>query len=966
MHAKRVCGLAAILALSLHLVVAHAGGPRFVAGTSYFDPSLTGNSIVWPNGQLAYFVDQGNLSASVSNAAAAAIVAGAAAAWNSVQTAAVSITQGGPLAEDVSGANVLATGAGITVPPDIESNATATPVAVIFDTDGSVIDAFYGLDASDPEDCIDTGALNMVDNLTTSGLIAHALIIVNGRCTGTVMQLKQLQFQITRAFGRVLGLDWSQANNAVLAGKSPPSYQQLEGWPLMRPIDLDCNQLSVQCMPNPLQLRADDVAAISRLYPVTPTNIARFTAKALTSSSTISIQGTVSFRSGQGMQGVNVVARPIIPGVGLTDDRYPTSSVSGFLFTGNRGSPITGTAHAVIQFGSTDPLTEGHYNITGIPLPPGETGADYQVTLEAVDPLYIGSEAVGPYILGSPSPSGTMPSVTVHGLVAGQSVEQDFPISDAADDLEAGAGGSPSDPAAISSAGEWQSRIVTPGKAAWFGIAAQGGRHFTIETQALDQANSEQSENKLRPVLGIWNVLDPISALPVNAAIAPFNGAEPGVSALSVDTIADGELLLGVADQRGDGRPDYAFHGRLLYAGTVTPSRLPLAGGTMTITGSGFRPGMTVSLGSRVNAVIEEITSRTIVAVAPPSSALTGSLDLIVLDPLTNGIAAIAGGISYGDATTDTLSIIAHPPASVPANIETPFTVKVVASDQATPIGGVPVFFSLLSGAARFVGCSLPICSITTAGNGYATIHVAPLSAGWTKIRASLSNGHHLDTEFTATPPVAIAAISPPLFLAPGSNWQWVPQVQAWNGSSPATSTSITWSAQGFAVTIPPRSLTNAQGLAAIRLALGPWNAGDTFILSACLATSRNCVTLPVYTVHPEAEILEQLSGIIQSVPAGQSIAPIFLRLIAPGGQPIVGAPVVLTGSTRAWTPPCPPYQACAPGRLLAPVLILGTTASDGSVSFQPQLISNIPQRLTGVASAGITAAISFDIEIHP
>ena len=63
---------------------AFAGGPRQVAGTTYFNPGLAGTPIHWANGQVKYYVDQGPLSASVSNQQATAMVDAAAALWSGV------------------------------------------------------------------------------------------------------------------------------------------------------------------------------------------------------------------------------------------------------------------------------------------------------------------------------------------------------------------------------------------------------------------------------------------------------------------------------------------------------------------------------------------------------------------------------------------------------------------------------------------------------------------------------------------------------------------------------------------------------------------------------------------------------------------------------------------------------------------------------------------------------------------
>ena len=66
----------------------------------------------------------------------------------------------------------------------------------------------------------------------------------------------------------------------------------------------------------------DDRAAISRLYPVTEENIAEFSGKTLFAENTARVRGQVRFVEGQGMQGVNVVARLV------DDDEQPSSSVA--------------------------------------------------------------------------------------------------------------------------------------------------------------------------------------------------------------------------------------------------------------------------------------------------------------------------------------------------------------------------------------------------------------------------------------------------------------------------------------------------------------------------------------------------------------------------------------------------------------------------------------------------------------
>ena len=79
------------------------GGPKYVAGSSFFNPAVLGQPIRWSRGQVNYYVDQGPLNASVTNQQATAMVDAAAALWSAVPTAAVNLIDMGPLNEDVNG-----------------------------------------------------------------------------------------------------------------------------------------------------------------------------------------------------------------------------------------------------------------------------------------------------------------------------------------------------------------------------------------------------------------------------------------------------------------------------------------------------------------------------------------------------------------------------------------------------------------------------------------------------------------------------------------------------------------------------------------------------------------------------------------------------------------------------------------------------------------------------------------------
>jgi hypothetical protein len=325
----------------------HAGGPEFVAGASFFDPTIKGVPVTWPQGVISYFTDQGDLSPVLRGTNADSFVATAFGMWNSVPTAAILMAQTGHLAEDVNGAIFTTINGTITGPADITPSATSTPIGIVYDEDGSVTDALLGIGASNSAYCAANSAFGGVDNFDVNAQFLHALIILNGNCAQNPSQLPDLQYHLVRVIGRVLGLDWSQVNLNVITRNPPSTAADYAGFPVMHDADpISCVPVSI-CYSNhgtvnPAQPKMDDQAALSRLYPVTPQNLANFPGKQIFSQSTARVYGSVFFADAAGppaqpMQGVNVVARWIDPATRSPSRSVVASSISGFLFSGNAG-----------------------------------------------------------------------------------------------------------------------------------------------------------------------------------------------------------------------------------------------------------------------------------------------------------------------------------------------------------------------------------------------------------------------------------------------------------------------------------------------------------------------------------------------------------------------------------------------------------------------------------------------------
>lgn len=939
-----------------------AGGPRYIAGATWFDPAALGQPLHWQSGQVRYYVDQGALSATVSNAQAVAMVDAAAALWSAVPTAGVTLTDAGSLNEDVAGANTVAAASAFSAPADVAPTATNYPVGVVFDADGSVIDAIFGAGASDPNACQNDGVWTWLDNWNTDATFSHAVILLNGLCTDTASRLTMMNFQLERAFGIVLGLGFSQVNPGAFTSGDP---NQTAGLPVMQPASGACGASGGNCIPAPFTLRLDDIAALNRLYPITMANLTNFPGKELTAANTVSITGTLNFRDGLGMQGVNVVARPL-DASGNPLYAYTVTAVSGAIFNGEHGNPVTGwtdnSGNLLTNWGSNDAAEQGAFDLSYIPLPPGMTSATYQVTFEAISPLYMLENTVGPYYNGSPAPSGTMPTLTVANMTAGATDTETVTIADSATRGNQDAIGSEATPRPLPPSGMWTGRLSQIDQTDWFSFPVRANRTFTVVAQAMNE-QGVATETKALPVLGLWNASDALGSSA--AAWSPaLNGYAAGESVLTTTSATDDFVRLGVTDLRGDGRPDYRYIGWVLYADTVSPTHLPAAGGPIVIHGTGFRTSDTVKVGGKAATVTS--TSPTEITAIAPASTTTGSADIEVDDlPIFSASAIISSGVSYDAGTGDSIALLFAPMNTVSLGVPLPFTVQALASTL-TPVSGATVTYTVTSGTA-VLGCGQTRCSVTATGDGLATMNVTATSTSIAVVTASLTNGASLQAHFTGGTPPTIAALNPSLSVAAGAIVGWPVQAVVLSNGTPASGQTVTWSVtSGLSLTGSATTTSDSSGIASTTFTVGPLTAGATATATACVNGTQNCATYTVLGARPQYAWIEAVSGTAQSLAATATPAQVVLRLRDMNNNVMAGGTVTLYQALYAWAPPCPTHGRCAASQLLASQAATATSALDGTVVFTPASISGVATNLSALAATGNSSTLAITIEQHP
>ncbi len=732
--------------------------------------------IGWRQQTLLYSTDPGALSASVNHQAADALVAAAANVWN-LPVANITLAQGPALAEDVNGQNVYLSANGVVFPADVSSsNAAAIPLAILYDQDGAITDTLLGAGASAPLSCRQNAVTESVDAFDPDGYILHAILIVNGRCTGPAPEQQlQLQYQLQRAFGRVLGLAWSQVNDNVFTGTPTPTYQQALHWPIMHPLDVICGPYTYQCLPSPFTLRSDDIASMVLVYPVSLSSAAPGKSPSLAAA--VANFAQIRFPTGEGMGGVNLLAQVVPGSTGVAQPWVEVSSVTGYGYRRSTLSPFVAPDPSVAgSFGSSDQNAIASTLMAYLPIVDGLSFSGMSFTSEALNPLYVGAYSVGPYSLGVVEPSGSALAPGLPSWIgSGQTRGAQLTVADAASTCGNGADGTATVPVPADPSGWWTGLLCGYGHAAYRAVAVRPARTFTVEVTALD-ANSLATTSKLRPVIGVFAASDAPTALPSLAvAPEPFQAASLGMTSLIAATGQASSIRLGIADQRNDGRPDFSYRARMFYGDTVSPAVVGAAGATAVVQGTGFRAGNTVN----INGVAANVTSwtSTTMVMTLPSMAQAGASDGVPVDveltDLQNGaVATLSGAITYSRAASlpNTLNLISAQSGGVYTGdvVATLFAVQETLADGVTPVAGAPVVFSISSGSGAFSACGRASCTVLTDSHGLASTSITPLAAGTLTMQAV--DGSHSTPTVTASFPVIAAAGSMTVLSAPSGN----------------------------------------------------------------------------------------------------------------------------------------------------------------------------------------------------
>jgi hypothetical protein len=904
-----------VLIVLAMMQTAQAGGPRYIAGISYFNQGTAGTPLTWAQGAVNYYTDQGSLSPTVSGPQGDALVADAFSQWTSIPTVAVTATHAGQLAEDVNGTNVYRNSDGsITMPADIMPTATGTPVGVVYDVDGTVTDALLGQGAGDSSQCFGNAVFGGLDNFGIDAHFLHALVVLNGNC---VVQLPDpdVEYRLVRVLGQVLGLGWSQMNVNIQTRIPQPTADDYVGFSIMHAIDLpNCVPIS-SCYSNggqvnPYQPKQDDQAALSRLYPG-PTF----------SASTARIHGNVYFANasgqpGQGMQGVNVVARWIDPGTGLPSRAHAAAAVSGFLFAGNVGTTVTGFNDSAGQpfdrYGSNNFTLEGFFDLAGLQIPNGGSSAQYQLTVEPVDPFW--SATVGPYQPWQVKPSGPWESVSINvSVTLGGDTEQNIVMLGGSIQKPDWFGPTTyTSPAPLPPAGDWAATLGPYGSLDYFWFSGQANRSLSVLVTALDEL-SAPSENKAQPVIGMWALSDPGTyPAPANTPSA-FNSSLFGTTVLNAQLLQAMNFRIGIADIRGDGRPDYRYHARVLYGDHVTPTRASVAGGTaLMIAGYGFQANTAVGIGSG-NAAALAASANQLFVTAPAKT--DGVQDVTLIDPPTQASAILSGVVTYGAGPDDIIKLIAGGGQSqvpVGGQAPTPIQVQALAPDGITPVAGASVVFTSIPAVDFTPGMGTPVvcnggvsCAMLTDQSGQTSTYATVLTQGTMTITAQLAPASYTSPQHVPATLVGcvtckgtaldIALVPQSARVAQSATANLTLAARVLSNGVPQSGQVVNFSLYHGSGTLNPASATTDKyGYASTSLQLSNFSAEVDG--NACVGSNNNpCVGFSVFPVPTSALRLQAVAGDLQLITVGPAFQPVTVRVTDTSAppNPVLGASVL-------------------------------------------------------------------------
>jgi len=408
------------------------------------------------------------------------------------------------------------------------------------------------------------------------------------------------------------------------------------------------------------------------------------------------------------------------------------------------------------------------------------------------------------------------------------------------------------------------------------------------------------SETKALPVIGMWSLANPDTPAP-QATSGTFNTSILGMSRLNVNLLSSTDFRVGIADYRGDGRPDFRYHACVFYGDSVIPARASTHGGSaLTVRGFGFRSNTQATIGSSSVPVLGTSAER-LVMTAPAQP--DGQRDLTLTDPATGATSVMTGAISYGAGPNDIIRLVSGGNPSTPrgGEAQNPIHVQVLDANGVTPVSGATVLFTSIP-AVGFSACGgTTTCAVFSDESGEVSTRVTALSAATMTITAQLapasySPAKQIQTTLLGTSSsLDLSLSSPSVWIAQGATLDVPLAAKVLASGAGASGRTVNYSiTQGSGTLSSASATSNVSGVATVNLQLA--NLASEVDISACVSPQNSpCRIFHLFAVAVPVLRLEPVAGSLQFAAVGQSFQPVTVRVLDSVGDPVLGARVEFT-----------------------------------------------------------------------
>jgi hypothetical protein len=285
---------------------------------------------------------------------------------------------------------------------------------------------------------------------------------------------------------------------------------------------------------------------------------------------------------------------------------------------------------------------------------------------------------------------------------------------------------------------------------------------------------------------------------------------------------------------------------------------------------------------------------------AAPAHA-DGPQNIVVSDASSGAVTSMTGALTYGAAASDNIVLLngANPSSLVGVQAANAMSVRVVASDGVTPVGGATVGWSGTNGVLLSACGGASSCTVITDQNGNAATWLTASVAGASYVTATIAPGVYSPSKSvtgTLSATQSATDIGVPnsyVYASQGATVSFPVRARVLSSGSPRNNVQVYFSVVGGSGNISPSSAaTDANGYASVTLSVT--NLSGAVQGLACVAPGNfPCGVFYVIPVPLSQQVLRPVAGGGQ-VSTGLAFQPVVVRVVDSAASPhsVIGAPV--------------------------------------------------------------------------